>query len=924
MNILPRFTARSMKKNPIRTLVTLLGVILSAAMFTAVTTFAFSLWTFLKDSTISQTGDYHIRCDWLSREELSSLSEDPRITSLAQYTALGYLETQNDSGGPLSTFVVASGDEAYFESMPIRLSQGRYPENSGELLLHDGVRSILEHYGYETAIGQTLSLSLSRQCADYLTVEDPEGASPTYTAEYTIVGYIHEDVLLTNNGLDPYPLLTLADGEEGTALWYRAFVKTAPRQVWELIRGEEFHDIDVNETLLALYGQSRYENFTGILFWLSAVLCSIIVVGSVSLIYNSFSISLSERTKQFGLLSCIGATKKQLRRAVYAEALFLALPGIPIGALFGYGGISLTLYLLQDRLLLVLGDFGQNAALRGVLSPVALILGGLLTMLTLFLSATFPAKRATKITPLEAIRQTQDYAIPKRLRPARPSVFGLPAALAKSYYRVSKGKYRATLISLIVSLVVFLSATGFTAGLKFTADQAVNAENYDFSCYVSPEEGKILAKQDFVSASSYVTENYFCASIAHNQRSEEFLRYEEDIRKAYEQAVNPVADMLVYYLEDGVLEAYLKEHGLDPTEYLDSTDPKALVCYKEVTTYMMKDENGLYTRYTYHYPPLSSTVSSLTLFPYQAPDGLDPFGNEGRHSFGYTADEAGNPILLLTPYRINEQGHIEEDLSATLSYKIEWIQKADGSYSAAYYLIDKETGLPSHSPTCTEAVDLKFIPIGATVRELPLGIPQQAKDSPYYTSLILPLSAAPQELQNQGMLCFTTKDYTATKAYLRSELEDAPYTDHLEQEEAARAMVHVIDIFSYGFIVLICLICIANIFNTLSTNVALRRRDFGMLRSVGFRNKDLRKMLGYECLTYGTKALLWGLPLGLLANAGIQKIAADSGSIGYNFPTEAVIAAGCSVFIIVFTTMFYAASKLRKDNPIDAIRQECI
>lgn len=83
-------------------------------------------------------------------------------------------------------------------------------------------------------------------------------------------------------------------------------------------------------------------------------------------------------------------------------------------------------------------------------------------------------------------------------------------------------------------------------------------------------------------------------------------------------------------------------------------------------------------------------------------------------------------------------------------------------------------------------------------------------------------------------------------------------------------------------------------------------------------------MLGYECLTYGTKALLWGLPIGLLTNYGIQNFAADIGTISYAFPIEAVLSAIASVFVVVFATMFYAASKLRKDNPIEAIRQECV
>lgn len=924
MNILTRFTAKAMKKTPGRTLVTILGVILSAAMFTAVTTFAFSLWTFLKDGAIAQTGDYFVSCNFLSEEEVRTLKDDRRITHMAQYKALGYLETQKGVSGPLSTFVLAAGDPAYFEAMPIRLSQGRYPENSGELLLHEGALWTLETYGIETAVGSRISPELLRCTGDYPEVGSLGELPLSFTGEYTVVGHIREDVSLSNNGRDTYPMLTLADGKEGTPLWYRVYLKSNPNKVWDLIKGSEFHDIEVNETLLAIYGQSRYENFTEIILWLAIVLCTIIVVGSVSLIYNSFSISLSERTKQFGLLSCIGATKKQLRRAVYAEAMFLALPGIPLGVFFGYSGISLTLYFLRSRIALILGGSGEGIVLHGVFSPLALTLGGLLALVTLLLSASIPAKRATAISPLESIRQSRDYVLPKKRKKLRPSLFGMPGTLAKSYYRVSKGKYRATLISLIVSLVVFLAAAGFTTGLKQTADEAINVESYDFSCFVSPEEGNTLSEQDFVSASAYLTDGYFLAQIHDDQRSEEFLRYRDDLQKAYPQAVAPVAGILVCYLEDSVLEDYLMQQGLDPQSYLDPQNPKALVVYKKVTTYFMADERGIYNRFTYHYPPLSSEVSELVLFPDGAPETLFPFGSDIGHTYDYTTDKDGNLILTLIPYGTNEYGHVTEDTSRSLSYAVKWIRESDGTCSAAYYLIDKETGIPSHTPVCQENTDLTTVSIGETVETLPFGVSQKAIDTPYYVSLILPLSAAPRETKEQGFLSFSASDYPQAKAYLKSEIGEGLYVDYRNAEESARAMILVVDIFSYGFIVLICLICIANIFNTLSTNVALRKRDFGMLRSIGFRERDLWKMLCYECLTYGTKALLWGLPLGLIANMGIQKFAADIATISYAFPLSATASAVISVFIIVFATMFYAGSKLRKDNPIEAIRQECI
>ncbi len=919
MNILSKFTAKAMKQNPSRTLVTLLGVILSAAMFAAVTTLTFSFWSFLVENEIARNGDYHVQCHWLRDEEVASLRGNEDISHIAEYRALGYLKTQAGSDGPLSTFVLAAGDESYYKTMPIRLSRGRLPQNSRELLLHEAILPELAYYGYATDVGETVSMELLRQTPSFSQVQSLDGAELSFQGEYTIVGHIHMDVML-NHTMDTYPMLTLADGEEGLTLWTRAYVKTAPKHVWKLIQGREFHDIEVNEGLLALYGQSKYENFTSIILWLTVVLCCIIVVGSVSLIYNSFSISLSERTKQFGLLSCIGATKRQLRRAVYAEALFLGLPGIPMGVLCGYGGISLTLWLLRDRLALILGESTQHATLHGVFSPIALALGAVLAFATLFLSATLPAKRATAISPLEAIRQNRDYKVPKRSRKLRPSLFGLPGTLAKSYYRISKGKYRATLISLIISLVLFLAAAGFTAGLKATADSAINLESFDFDHYGTYEEAQELRAQDFVARAAYTTHGYYLSHITEEQRSAQFLEYKEDLTRFYPQATDPVGDIQVYYLEDEVLREYLLSHGFDPEAYLDPTAPKALVCHKEVTTYYTADENGIYNRYTYRYPPFAPDAGELVLFPDGCPQELIPSHEVEQWSYGYGADEAGRLLLDVIPLIQNGYGYIEEAPENAISYEIRWDEQRG---NAAYHLIDKATGMTDGQPALVTPAELRQVQLGETIEELPFGITQSAKESPYYTALILPLSAASPEERETGLLCFNAADYDGARAWMQAHYE-ADFTDYRLEEESARAMVLVIDIFSYGFIVLICLICIANIFNTLSTNVALRRRDFGMLRSMGFRGRDLNRMLSYECLTYGTKALLWGLPIGLLLNGWIQKIAADSATIAYRFPYEAVLSATVCVFLVVFPTMFYAASKLRRDNPIEAIRNECL
>ena len=161
-------------------------------------------------------------------------------------------------------------------------------------------------------------------------------------------------------------------------------------------------------------------------------------------------------------------------------------------------------------------------------------------------------------------------------------------------------------------------------------------------------------------------------------------------------------------------------------------------------------------------------------------------------------------------------------------------------------------------------------------------------------------------------------------SWLRANLQEHEYEDHLQSQIQYRNLMTMINVFSYGFIILVSLICVCNVFNTISTNIALRRRDFGMLRSVGMQERQLRRMLLLECSRYGVRALLWGLPIGVGAGYGIYRLLDLGGAVTYRFPWMAVCIAALAVFFIVFITMRYAVHKLRRDDPITAIRMDTL
>lgn len=924
MNILSKVARKAMLQNKTRTIVTIIGIILSAAMFTAVTTMVFSMRDFLIRGEVYDYGDYFIQFDYVSDDAVEELRQNEAITQLADYQALGFLKTQADSNGPMSTFLLAAGDEAFFDTMPAHLTEGRLPQNSSEIALPERILDILAYYGMGTEIGDTITMELITDYDGYSSMVEPEAVDRPFTKTYTIVGYIKAHIY-RDYDLGLYSMLTYADGQQGEALWHRAFVKCAPGAALELYKLDYGCEKNLNTTLLGYYGVTQFDNYNQVIIALAAVLCAIIMVGSVSLIYNAFSISVSERTKQFGLLASVGATKKQIRGAVFYEALTVSGIGIPLGLVSGYAGIAVTLNLLSSRIDTMFSQGDGTIHLRAMLLPEALLSAAAVALVTVLISAAIPARRAAKISPVESIRQAKDYAVPRKnikVGKLTYQLFGLPGVLGKKYYKVSRKKYRSTVVSLTISFVLFISAACFSQSLRAAVENTVDAENYDMYCWHDRTVLEALREQDFVTDSVFIANDSFVAFIPDSQHSEEFLDCWDDLNNYYTSTNKNVADIRIYYLEDAVLEAFLKEQGIDPAPYFDPEDPMALVCAKEITTYAVQDDSGDWVRYTYAYQPFAEDTQRLRLFQYGIPDALQPQQEgEGAAIVEYGTTEDGELLMTITSMVMQEglAGPGEE----TDIYLVRLEEGGPGRTNAAYYAYDPATGTAAAEAAAQNVfADLPQFRLGEATDKLPFGVQSNARDSIYETSLILPLSAAPENIRQEPDLCINVSDYTAAVAYLDQNFEGKPYYDLRAGEESNRTLLLMINVFSWGFIVLISLISIANVFNTISTNVALRKRDFGMLRSTGFREKDLMRMMRFECLTYGSKALLWGVPISLVVSYGIFLIDQQSFSAEFTPPWAALAVAAVCVFAVVFSTMFYAVSKLRKDNPIDAIRME--
>ncbi len=927
MSILSKVTWKAMWKNKVRTLVTIVGIVLSAAMFCAVTTLGVSLLQYLIDTTVWQSGDYFIRFDYVTQEHIDELRQDKTVTQIGDLQILGYTDfrlPRTEDYTSVENCILAAGDENFFSMVTVRLEEGRLPENSGEIVISRNNYHYLQQAGKPCELGETLTLEVTTkyEALEYENPVDLPQGDQTFTRSYTIVGISEVFNYLEDNNLHRNHLFTYADGED-SPLWHRVYCKTRPaEEVYTLLARHSDTECTPNGELLALYGASKYTNYNSFLYAICAVLIGIIMVGSVSLIYNAFSISVSERTKQFGLLSSVGATKRQLRRSVYFEALALSALGIPLGLLFGYGGIAITLYFLRDMLQGILyGITDGNIVLRAVPSFPAFVCAALVTMLTTLLSASLPARRATRIEPIAAIRQTQDYKLPKRMPRKKRSIFGFPGIMAQKYYKVSKGKYRSTAFSLTITIVLFLAASGFSSTLQITAQDAASATNFDIICYrMTKEQIEEIRNLPGVSKSMLQYQKTLMTVIPDEDCTEDYLNIWKEI-----QSDNPNFKYLeLVYMEDTAFEEYLREHDLDEAKYQTSPIPTALIGSARILR-TTPDDTGRFVTQLYEADILKASVETLPVYPLEFPQEVWSFVNN-LTSFDYDVEPGtrnGLPVWIFRPVIfLNAQGGVlDAPRPGTDEESIFVAVVAADASSFSYHLYDPFTDTLTEEPIVTESIaDAPFFRLGDSIKELPYGTSDHAAPGGNSIVLWMPMSSA-QDIQEEDLqLVLNTSSHQAVVNYLKE--HGILHADYRDTEIYQRNLKTMVDVFSYGFIILITLICVCNVFNIVSTNVTLRRRDFGMLRSVGMENRKLNQMLMLECLRYGITATLWGLPLGIAANYGIYTLTRDLSNRAYSIPVSAILLVVGCIFLVVFSAAMYALSKVKKDNPMDAIRME--
>lgn len=913
MNILNKVTLKGLLKNKTRTVVTIIGIILSTAMICAVTTFASSLRNLMAESAEYEEGRWYGRSQNISAEESRRVLSLQEISEKGLCQKLGYAEIEGSQNEYKPYLKVIGADQGFFDLTPVHLTSGRLPENPGEILIP---RHLDANGGIVLQEGDTLTLSLGER----ILIEDGEPCGEfSYrafgeetiavrdTREYTVVGFYGRFPYALEKYNDPgYTAITYIEQTARDAYVYDVYFRLPnANDVYSFIRQNELVNAETNSQYLTYLGSSRYSSFYAVLYSLMAIVIAIIMLGSVSLIYNAFSISVSERTKQFGLLSSLGATKKQLRSMVFSEAFWLSLIGIPVGIVSGIAGIGVTLYFMKDTFASMLGETFGAVTLKLSVSWISVALAVVIALFTVLISAWIPSRRAQKVSAIEAIRQSSD--IKTRAKDVKTSrltyrFFGLEGLLAKKHFKRNRKKYRSTVLSLALSIILFISASAF--GDELVASIGIGYSTRDYSLLYSyggeeeetGEEIYPLLKQakgvtDSASFLSYLS----YTAVKTSEISGDYRKALEEewahIKKNYGNeslAENPLDEPYqffsapVFFLDDEAYEAYLSKNKISRDSLTAGGKTKPVVC-------------GQFTRKNY-------TLEKFT-------------------TYSVLDEKAPPPISVYIP-NPREDSLIFDQAAVDENGTVIGGDYYESSWEDDHELINKQRINDGEIRTFSEMVFCK---------ELPFCIYDGNISSSAF-ALIFPMRAKEEilgesEVTSGTTMCFQAADSEKTYEDMVKILEANHYPagslyDIDAQERSDRSMLTFISVFSYGFIILISLISVANVFNTITTNLNLRRREFAMLKTVGMTRKGFKKMLNFECLLYGCKALLYGLPVALFFAWLINQSINFGVTLDFTLPWRAIGISVFCVFFVVFVSMLFSMAKINKDNPIDALKNE--
>lgn len=857
MTLLNKLTIKNLKLNKKRTIVTIIGIMLSVALITAVASmYASGIKSLIKYETLIK-GDFHTAFYNVPTSDIDKFVNNRNIEKLNITEGLGYAKIDSKNEDKPYAYLKGFTKDS-LNDLSIRLVKGRLPENSNEIVIPTHLKT---NGRLDLKLNDSITLEVGKRIdskGSELSQSDKyqntagEQLVETQTKTYKIVGIIERPATNIEYYTDPgYTFITYIDSKNlsGNVDIYAKFTKDGVKN-WDKtianilgvsqvlfrkvynqeIESEKLTEqlkktymFDINKYLIDLETNPISSTSMGDLGKVLAIVIVIIVFTSIFCIKNSFDISITEKIRQYGMLRSIGATKKQIKRNVFYEATILGLIGIPLGIILG----CLATYILIIISNYYLTDVIQTGfKLKLVFSTYAILVAIILGIITIYFSALKSATRASKVSEIDSIRNSANLKISsKKIKSPKyiKKLFGIGGVISFKNLKRNKKKYRTTIISITVSTFVFIALYSFMELAFQNVNNELKVSDFNISLSTNAindySYNKFLKTVNLSGIEDYAILRNSELSFTGSHSSKEYLEYFGTKKES-----DAEEHITIFAIGKKQYNKYIKSLGLN----YDDIKDKAILFDKQYITSYDKNNNKI--------------TKNIRVYDFNKGDVITSTNNQLNLEIGAVSSIGPNLLKIL---------------------------------SNSYLIISDEM----------------FDKIAKTNN---LDIYYKASNA--------------DKLQDE------------LDSYLNGESYNID-----NKEENVRIMNNLftlIAIFLYGFIIVISLIGITNIFNTITTNMKLRKQEFAMLKSIGMTSKEFKRMIRLESLFMGIKSLLFGILIGIILSYLIY-LSSDS-DISYKLPIVAIIISVLVVFVLISLIMKYSLNKINKQNTIETIRNENI
>lgn len=947
MNLMKTLTLKNLKLNRKRTIVTIVGIILATALLSALVTLVSSFQYSMIEYQKQKGGDFHVKFSNVKMSELSEFKNNRNIESTFETMGMGFAKLDGCKNEDKPYAYVMATDEAGFEKGCFNLIEGRMAKNEDEIVIPRHLKTngridikvgdeitldigkrydsntesvIWENIAYEHE-AETLTDTVTKRYKVVGIMERPGYGMEDYSAAgYTFVTYSDELAAIDNgtksevNEADTtltvysrYTQKALRNKDAVTAdiigVDEKLFEKSNNSSVeMSAEESDRFlkemenakYDIYINRFLISYECVFPIDGTFKALFTVAAVVALIIILTSVYCIKNSFNISITEKIRQYGMLASVGATRRQIKSSVKTEAAMLGVVGIPVGTMSGI----LASFILV-KVVNALSAGWLNFALSFHTSLPALILAVILSIATIYFSATGSARRAAKVTPLEAIRNTKEIKI-KSAKLKTPAIigriWGIGGVISYKNIKRNKKKYRTTVTSIVICSVTFIVISYFMSMAFSVGGMSYASVDYNIGINMSCKKDLDIEKLSELLSGIEGAKDYLVgAGYYFDVDKPEYTKeYGEYCGQLYDDREDVSQEFFITVLNDKSYDKYASDAGVK------NADTGAILVnkctfdvYNEKSSKYVKEEMELYKykagdtiRCGYNvYDDASSDDNAAEGDTESSTD--DNNAVEGDTESG-TEDNSG----YVDEETINNG--VRKTVDVTIAGVTDKVPTGYKGYGNTTLLFMNQKGFESLWADGKSGNELK---------------PGHASYSAYVVAENADEYQDTFEKETEGNTEYSQISF---------------YVSNLDKEmRDEKSLFTLLGVFAYGLIVVIALIGITNIINTLSTGMELRSREFATLRSIGMTDKQFAGMVRLESVFISVKALVIGVPLGILISylLCVMMNRMDDAII-YEPPYKAIILCIVVVIMLIYAIMKLSMTKLRHNNIIETIKNE--